>query len=202
VLGIYGLSLRQPVFSPRYVIWIAPAAMMLVALGIQLLWRNSGRAAKIVAIVLAAYTLLFWIDLGRQQQAQLIKPDLRAAVHYIDQNRSPNSLLILQIPYVEIAYRYYTSDQGPEPFLDSDRRLGRWAAGPWTNNDLDDDEARQQVAHEMAAMTAGGEDIWVLLSEQETWDRRQLMGQWLDDQAMLIDQSQYHGAQVRRYRLP
>ncbi len=46
LLTIYALSLRQPVFTPRYVIWIAPAGAMLLALGIQLIWRNTGILAK------------------------------------------------------------------------------------------------------------------------------------------------------------
>src|SRR5690606_5198954 len=34
VISIYAISLRQPIFTDRYVIWIAPAVMMLVALGV------------------------------------------------------------------------------------------------------------------------------------------------------------------------
>ena len=33
VVGIYLISLVQPVFLPRYIIWISPAAMMILALG-------------------------------------------------------------------------------------------------------------------------------------------------------------------------
>jgi hypothetical protein len=202
LLGIYLISLRQPVFNARYVIWIAPAVMMLVALGIQLLWHSRGSMAKLVAVVLAVYTLLFWITLGQQQKSQVIKPDLRAAVSYIAQNRSPDSLLILQTPHLEVAYRYYSGDQGTDPFWGSDERLGRYSGAIWTNNGLDDDEAREQVDQEMREVTAGASDIWIMLSEAETWDKRQLMLEWLDDRATLINDIRYHGAQVRHYRLP
>ncbi len=202
VLGIFLLSLRQPVFLPRYVIWIAPAAMMLLALGVQLLWHNEGRLAKPLAAVLAAYVLIFWFLAGQQQKAQVIKPDLRAAVKTIAENREPDELLILQVPYMEPAYRYYSSDQGPDPFAGSDERLGRWTAGLWTNNELNDDEARQQVAREMAFMTSGADDIWVLLSEAETWDERSLMIEWLEEQTSLVDKATYHQAEVRHYQLP
>ncbi len=202
VLGIYLMSLRQPVFSPRYVIWIAPAAMMLIALGVQLLWHNREMLAKPLAVILAAYTLLFWFGLGRQQKIEIIKPDLRAAVGTIVENRHPDDLLIFQIPQMEIVYRYYSGDQGANPFLGSDERLGRWAGGLWTNHQLGDDEAREQADLEMTTMTEGADDVWVMLSEADTWDRRQLMLAWLDGRATLIDVISFHDVQVRHYRLP
>ncbi|UCG24537.1 MAG: glycosyltransferase family 39 protein, partial [Chloroflexota bacterium] len=202
VLGIYLLSLRQPIFLPRYVIWVAPAAMMLVALGVQLLWNNSGLLAKPLAIVLTAYVLLFWVTGGQQQRTDVVKPDLRDAVKAIAQNRKQDDLLIFHVPYMQYAYRYYSGDQGPDAFEDGDERLGRWMEGLWTNNGLPEAEAREQVDRVMAQKTAGAKDIWIMLSEVESWDQRGLVTEWLDEHALLLDVAAFRRAEVRHYRLP
>ena len=54
----------------------------------------------------------------QEQKVQVIKYDLRSAMQYVNQQRSRDDLLILQIPHQEWAYRYYTSDFGPHPFQD------------------------------------------------------------------------------------
>jgi 4-amino-4-deoxy-L-arabinose transferase-like glycosyltransferase len=202
VFGIYLLSERQPVFNPHYIIWIAPAGVMLVALGVQLLWNNSGSLAKPLAVVLAAYVLLFWAVTGQQQKIRVVKPDLREAVAAVARNRQQDDLLIFQLPHMQYSYRYYSGDQGPDVFRDSEVRLGRWTDGLWTNNGLPDAETRELVDQEMAQKTAGAEDIWLMLSEAELWDERGLMIEWLDDRALLIDHFLFSHAEVRHYRLP
>ena len=201
IATIYALSLRQPIFTARYVIWIAPAAAMFMALGVQLVWRNAGRLGNVLATLLVAYALIFWLYAGWQQKTQPIKYDLRSAVTYIAQRRSPDDLLILQIPHMEYAYRYYSSDQGTHPFAGSDERLGWWAGGLWTNNGHPDEQARTEVDAQMRAITAGADDVWVMRSEVEMWDARHLMDEWLDEHAALVDQADYHGTQVRHYRM-
>ena len=58
VLLIYALSLRQPIFTDRYVIWIAPAAMIFIALGVQAVWRHAGAVPRYLAAGLAVYVLV------------------------------------------------------------------------------------------------------------------------------------------------
>ena len=198
---IYLLSLRQPIFTPRYVIWIAPAALMFMALGLQLLWRNGGRLAMPLATGLLVYTLGFWGYVGWQQQHAPIKYDLRSAVTTIAQQRTPDDLLILQIPHMEFAYRYYSSDLGPDPFAESDARLGRWMPGLWTNNGWPDEQARADVDQQMRANTQGVAEIWIMRSEVEMWDSRYLMDEWLQANGELLDEANFHGTQVRHYRL-
>jgi mannosyltransferase len=202
LISIYALSLRQPVFTPRYVIWIAPAAAMLLALGIQLLWRNSGALAKTLSTGMLVYVLAFWLYAGWQQKTVTIKYDLRSAVTHIHQQRSPtDDLLILQIPHMEFAYRYYSDNLGSNPFEDSDARLGQWKGGPWTNNGFPDQLAREQVANELQAATLGFDEVWILNSEVEMWDSRRLTTEWLQANGELLSSEDFHGTQVRHYRL-
>ena len=199
--SIYVMSLRQPVFTPRYVIWIAPAAAMLMALGLLLVWRNSGALAKPLSVGLLLYIVLFWGVGGWQQKTRTIKYDLRSAVTEIAEARSGDELLIVQIPHMEYAYRYYSSGFGSSPFDGSDERLGRWMGGLWTNHGYPDEQTRAMVDVDMRAATEGVVDIWVMRSEVEMWDARHFMDEWLEKHGELVSSSEYHGTQVRRYRL-
>ena len=201
VAGILLMSLRQPVFTERYVIWIGPAVLLFVALGVQVLLTSSGRLAPWLAALLLVYFVAVWGGINWQQQTTTIKYDLRGAVQYLHAARDPADLLILQIPHQEWSYRYYTSDFGPTPFLDSDARLGRWTGGPYTNYGEPDDAAAAAVDAALTQATAGSDVVWVMLSEVAMWDQRGLTVQWLDAHAMLAEQRDFAGVQVRRYTL-
>ena len=200
VLSIWLLSLRQPVYTDRYVLWVAPAAMLLIALGAQAVRSNLGRAGLPVAALLCLYVAGLWLAAGWHQKTTVIKYDLRAAVHTISTRRDPADLLILQIPHMEWAYRYYSGNQGTTPFAGSEARLGRWAGGLWTNDGAPDEVTFARVEAEMAQMTQGVDEVWLLLSEPEMWDARRLTDAWLNSHAVLAETAHFHGAQVRRYR--
>lgn len=200
IASIYLLSLRQPVFLPRYVIWVAPALMLLTAVGIKVVWQNSGKWTSPLLIILLIYVFGYWGYIGWQEQTQGIKADLRGAVRHVFERRVPGDLLILQIPHLEYSYRYYSSDQGRNPFDASDERLGRWAEGPWTNNSLGDGKTLEQIDEEMRNKTEGASEIWVIRSEADMWDASDLMGEWLDENATLLEATNFQGAEVRAYR--
>jgi uncharacterized membrane protein len=199
VLFIFLISLRQPVFTARYVIWIGPAAMLFLALGLRVVERASGRLAPVATAIFLIYILAIWSYANWQQKTTTIKYDLRSAVAYIQAHRDPAELLILQIPHQEWSYRYYSSDFGPNPFTGSDARLGRWVGGPYTNYGEPDAQAQAAVAAQMEAWTANEPSLWVMLSEAEMWDSRRLMDTWLAEHATVVDEAGFPGVQVRRY---
>lgn len=201
ILGIWLLSLRQPVFTDRYVAWTLPATLILVALGVQVVRSNLGRAGSLAALLLASAMCGAWIYADFQQIRTTIKFDLRGAVHYINERRTPETLLVLQIPHLEYTYRYYSSDQGPAPFAQSDAHLGRWAGGLWTNGVQDDATAAAEADAQMRALTETEADIWVIRSEADMWDRRGLMDAWLAQHAQVLEQADFHGVQVTRYQV-
>jgi mannosyltransferase len=202
VAGILLMSLRQPVFTERYMIWVGPAALLFVALGVQALLHSSGRLAPWVGMLLLVYFMAIWGWLNWQQKTTTtIKYDLRGAVQYVFQARDPADLLVLQIPHQEWSYRYFSSDFGPAPFDGSDARLGRWAGGPYTNYGEPDGAAKAAVDAAMTPTTAGSDEIWVMLSEAAMWDQRGLLVQWLDEHGALEEQVDFAGVQVRRYDL-
>jgi mannosyltransferase len=201
VVGIYLISLRQPIFTDRYVIWIAPAVMMLVALGVVVVRRYAWLVGRVLAALLLLYVLGIWLYAGWQQKSETIKYDLRAGINYIAERRAPDDLLILQIPHMEWPYRYYSSDFGPRPFDNSETRLSPWIGGLWTNQGWSDEVARQEVDRQMRTQVAGYDDVWVLRSEVEMWDARHLMDEWLDAHGELVEEVNFHGVQVRHYRM-
>lgn len=201
IVFIYLISLRQPVFTERYVIWIGPAAMLCMALGLRVLMNNSGRLALPLAAIFLIYVIGLWGHLGWQQKTLVIKFDLRGAIQYVYAHRSPDDLLILQIPHQEWAYRYYTGDFDSDPFAGGDERLGRWGRGPYTNWGRPDDIEWAEVDRYMRSMTSGADEIWVLLSEASMWDNRRLMDRWLQAHAALEEQRAFPGVTVQRYRL-
>lgn len=200
VLTIHGLSLRQPVFLPRYVIWITPAAAMLMALGLQLVWRNRGALSKPLAAVIAIYVIAYWGSIGWTEKYQEIKTDLRSAVRYVHDRRQPDDLLIMQIPHLQYAYQYYTSDQGTDPFKHGDERLGWWAAGLSGQDGLIGQGAGQLIDKQMRGTTDGATDIWILLSEVDLVDPRHSMIEWLDQNMGLVNQVDFYATQIRHYR--
>ena len=70
-----------------------------------------------------------------------------------------------------------------------------------TNNELGDAEARQLVDQEMTGLTSGATDVWVMLSEEELWDERGLMIEWLNQHANIMDSADFHGAKARLYHI-
>jgi hypothetical protein len=201
VAFIYLISLRQPVFTERYVIWIGPAAMLAIALGLRVLDVNSGRIGPAIAALLLAYVLTVWGYANWQQKTLTIKYDLRSAVQYVQAHRNPNELLILQIPHQEWSFRYYSDSFSRNPFVDSDARLGHWMQGPYTNYGEPDDQARATVDTQMQAGTAGQKFIWVMLSEADLWDSRHLMDDWLNQRGKVVAEVDFPGVAVRRYQI-
>ncbi|MFN8466185.1 MAG: glycosyltransferase family 39 protein [Caldilineaceae bacterium] len=198
---IYLISLRQPVFTERYVIWIGPAALLAVALGLRVLHANSGRIAPAVTAVLLVYILGVWGYANWQQKTLTIKYDLRGAVQYVQAHRNPDELLILQIPHQEWSFRYYSDSFSSNPFVDSDARLGRWMQGPYTNYGQPDAEARAVLDAQMQAGTSGQPTVWVMVSEATMWDSRQLMNEWLNQHGTMVEKADFPGVSVLRYQM-
>jgi mannosyltransferase len=201
VLFIHGVSLIKPIFVDRYVIWIASAFVMLLALGVQVVRHSGGRWANLLAALLVSYTLIFWGWTTWQQTFTPAKTELRQAINYVADHRTASDLLILQIPHTHYAYRYYTSDFSVDPFKESEARLDPWMEGLWTRSHQEDEAAIAYVDEQMRQRTAGYPEAWVILVEASSWDPRRLMDRWLDTHGELIDHQRFHGVEARRYRL-
>ena len=187
-LLVFLVSLRVPVFEDRYLIYILPAYYLLVALGlVTIVAREPGLAWSLLALIVA---LNLWN--GWRQATIIIKPDFRDAARYLvsaapgpmgcGRSRAPQ--IMFQMPYLQHTFAYYARAKF-EP-LD----------GIWSNNN----RPPEQVAAEMRHLTEGVDDLWLVVSEEEQWDRRHLTRTWLDEQARLVDEAHFVNVDLYRYR--
>ena len=180
-LLLYLISLSKPLYTDRYVIWIGPALLILLAQGVIALarvWRPLGAVA--LAAVLAAGLLAGW----RQMQTP-IKSDFRAAAAYVEARRQPGDLLLFQMPYNRIVYEYYAGPQTAA--LD----------GRYTNSG----STEAQVDEEMRRAVGAAPAVWLLASEEEMWDQRRLVRQWLEDRGEITDQQDLARVQMVRFAM-
>lgn len=180
-LLLYLISLSKPLYIDRYVIWIGPALLILLAQGVAALaqvWRPVGVIA--LAAVLAAGLLAGW----RQMQTP-IKSDFRAAAAYVEARRQPGDLLLFQMPYNRIVYEYYS---GPQPAA---------IDGRYTNSG----NTEAQVDGEMRTAVGDAVVVWLLASEEEMWDQRRLVRQWLEAQGGATDQRGFARVEVVRFAI-
>jgi mannosyltransferase len=107
VFGLFALSLRNSVFSDRYVIVALPAYLILIAIGFVALSRSRfGMApAVIVAAALLAYTWVPLDEVNRSSIAQ--KEDWRGAYAWIAEEAEPNDVFLMHPGYMISTLAYY-----------------------------------------------------------------------------------------------
>lgn len=180
-LAVYLISLRVPVFEDRYLIYITPAFYLLVVVGLLLLRHHSRLLAGLaLGLILIINLLGIWL-----QQRGPIKADFRAAAEYLADRSSPPATVMIQMPYLQHTWDYYY----PYPY--------QFIEGLWTN----DGQSEAAVETAMQQQTAALVDLWLVVSEEETWDQRRLVRSWLDQNAELVDQANFQRVALYHYRL-
>jgi uncharacterized membrane protein len=181
VAVVYLISLRAPIFEPRYLIFVAPAFYLLTGLGIAVLSRLSRTATGLALSLVLSFSLLgIWV-----QASTPIKSDFRAAANYVSSHRPGGTPILFQMPYVQHTFDYY---------FDGDYLA---LEGPWTNDGL----AQAQLEVIMAGMLERHADVWLVTSESWLWDSRDLTRAWLDDNADLIESANFALVDVYYYDL-
>jgi 4-amino-4-deoxy-L-arabinose transferase-like glycosyltransferase len=178
---VYLVSLRAPVFEPRYMIFVAPAFYLLAGLGLTVLWQSWRPAAGVAMAVILSFSLL-----GVWTQATVpLKSDFRAAAAYVAAHRHDSAPIMFHMPYVRYTFDYYFH--------------GEYTAleGPWTN----DGQTEAQVDAAMTRLLAGYGDVWVVFSESWLWDSRGLVRSWLDRHARLVETAHFALVDVCHYDL-
>lgn len=188
LLLLWLVSLRGPIFTDRYLIWAAPAFYALAGTGMATI--HAFRRWSIVLLLLHALVLN---GVGLYRQATIpIKPQFQAATHYIETRRAPDELVLFQIPYNHHVALYY-----------AEAPLDPWAEAPFSNWKLADGSYQVDMAYvdkEMAALVGDYAGVWLVYSEVALWDERELVKQWLDRRARLIEQQSYAGVTVYYYQ--
>jgi mannosyltransferase len=191
LLGVWLVSLRQPLFTDRYLIWSAPAFYLLVSLGLISIWRLRSRhpdgtsvpVGRPAGVALLCIVLLIAAVNLRAQASEPIKADFRSAAAYVGERIESDELLLFQIPHSRYVFDYYF--QGEEH---------SWADGLYTNHRSDNGEyllTEQEAFWRVRAMLRGCEGVWLVLSEESMWDERALVRRWLEANSVLLDEAQF-----------
>jgi len=187
-LALYLVSLNRPIFADRYLIWVMPPFLALIAMGAVALNRIR---QPLGSLTLAAFLALSLTGvLG--QAYQPFKSDFRSAATYVGAHRKPGDLLIFQIPYGRYTYTYYSSGD----FNPGDESQP-WLDGPYTNNGMSQDALVSYMAQGTAAAAA----VWLVASETSLWDSSGLTESWLSSHGEVTDRSDFARVSVTRYEL-
>jgi hypothetical protein len=181
VLVLYLVSLRVPIFTDRYLIFLAPPFYLLLSRGLS----EVGRRSKVILTLCLASLLVLNVQSIWVQSNTLIKSDFRAAARFFEERSGPKDLMIFLIPYVRYTFEYYYRDDY------------QWADAPFTNYGMSESE----VGAILSKMTAGREGVWLLASEAELWDERGLVKGWLDKNAEIVEEAEFVRVALYRYLL-
>lgn len=187
-LMVYGISLRMPIFTERYLIWAMPAFLVLCALGTLALaraWRPLGLAVLGALVVFDLTGVIV-------QVRQPIKSDFRSAAAFVLQHMQPGDLLVYQIPYIRYTFTYYSSGRG-----DPRAEALPWMDGPYTNRGMSEAE----VAAWMTRGIGDAKAVWLIASEVPLWDARGLTEKWLEAHGMAGLRAEFTRVTVTRYVL-
>ncbi len=212
VLGLFLVTLVRPMYTARYLVFVLPAYLILLAAGLVAIARRSRLlAGLLLAALLVSNSLMIW-----RQAAVPMKPDFRAATKYVASRMSPHDLLIFQIPYGRHSFDYYLeryrmqeqkeAEASPRPDPDlayevfaplvaSAGAPYRWADGLYTNGGM----APEAVDSSMERLTAGVDTVWLIATEVEMWDKDGLVQAWLGRHAALGEEAEFVRVSVYRY---
>ncbi len=217
VLLLFLITLVRPLYTARYLVFVLPAYLLLLAAGVVAIGRRTHLLAGVLLIALLAVS---GRGLWLQSRSQ-IKADFRSATAYVLNNAGPDDLLLFQIPYGRYSFDYYVQrlamPQTVRHQTDGNLALhggaahrayipllaGRagsayqWAEGLYTNAGMSESEADRR----MAEMAGRSPVVWLLSSESAMWDERGLVEGWLDQHGDLTDTVHYVRVSVYRYEL-
>jgi mannosyltransferase len=179
-LVLFLISLRKPLFTDRYLIWIGPSLYLLLAMGLISVgqrWRALGGA------LLAALLILNGVAIWRQAHTA-IKSDFRSAATYVEGRRTADEALMFLMPYIRHTYAYYAGDVAP------------WVDPPYTNAGA----LSSDVEEDLSRLTDGYAGVWLVQSEAATWDSRGIASAWLDRHADRTEEMQFAQVAVAHYR--
>jgi len=215
MLGLFLISLSRPLYTARYLIFVLPACLLLLAGGLAALGRRSRVVAGLWAVALLALNGRgLWL-----QATTPLKADFRAATRYVLSHLAADEVVLFQIPYGRYSFDYYARHLPPkapgagQPFskhpagsyraflpqvVRPGNELYRWAEGPYTNAGM----SAAELDRRMAGIAAGSRAVWLVATEVALWDERGLVQAWLEQHGRLADQARFVQVSVYRYEFP
>ncbi len=180
IICLFVISLGMPIFTDRYLITVVPAYLLLLSCGLLALKQRFIPLA-LVCLALLAVSNVYVVSV---QGHTKIKSDFRSAAEYVrDDGRG--DLMMFLIPHGKRVFGYYYQGRF------------RWAEPPYTNGGMGGEE----VAQAMEEATAEHQEVWLIASEAELWDSRELVKDWFDTNGALLDHHSFARVDVYLYSL-
>ena len=194
VIGIWFVSLRNSVFSDRYIIGALPFYLILIAIGLVHLGRTSRGAipAIVLATLLVAFTWFPVTDVNRSTIAQ--KEDWRSAYARVAENAEPDDVFLMHPGYMISTLAYYGQ---------RDERLGGHPVG--TIPSFAPDWMTREVMIDMLREDFGRFDrFWLIESPDRTplADPDDELERWLSTTGTVLYEDRVNGARIVLYQLP
>ena len=131
ILTMYLLSLRRPLYNPKFVLLATPAFYLLQARGIISLSRLAGRALRwrhATALVLALLVALVCVPYayalaGLYTDEEYFRDDYRGIAEYIEATAGPDDGIVINAPAQIETVDYYYRGSLPEYPLPRDRPI-------------------------------------------------------------------------------
>ncbi len=202
ILMLYLISLRAPLFEPRYLLWCAPALYMLFANAVSSsefgVWSSvpsstfeiRGGAPRPLrtlnyelATLLLLMSVLIWGNLAHGITP--LRPSLREAAAWVRPQLQPDDADLFQIGYTHFAFEHY----GAAPTS---------LEAPFTNNAMTSEMFDATLRPLVAPFTR----IWLIESESAMWDARGMTRAWCEQNLQRLDARDWHGVSVRLYAVP
>jgi hypothetical protein len=189
VLACLAASVRKYPITPRLWLFLAPAMMLLIAAGVDELWRRTRRTFPVLAPLLACL-LLFYPAVAAARGALWPpqKEEVRPLLAYVRDHYRPGDVLYVY-RYAGPAARYYAA-------------TGLRFAGDVVR-ELDAADWRYHAERNLEALR-GRNRVWVLLSHVETegdTDHEKLLVHMLDRLGVRLDGKRLPGASLHLYDL-
>jgi len=187
---VWAISLRAPVFQPRYLLWSAPALYILMAAALPKTPSNYSlrKLAKwAMGGVFAVCSLIAALGIAAQI-VHPIRPDVRGAAAYIAAHQQPGDALIFQIPYGRYAFAYYLPSE-IQPHLTV-------IEAPYTNNGMSEAEVNQTLLHDIGPAPR----IWLIETEADLWDNNGLVRAWFDHTLPVMQKADFRGVRLSLHR--
>ena len=180
------ISLRVPLFEPRYVLWSSPALYLLAAASLQM----KSRLISILPFTFLIFNLIGLLTLFTTP----LRPDMRGAAAWVRANWQPGDALIFQMPYGRHAFAYYGLGEPNSAiaYHKSDGQIGPVFEAPFTNSG----SSPEWVALQMAGSQTLSQRLWFVESEAALWDERGWVRNWLNDEMPPALSRQFHGLSV------
>ena len=200
VLALYWLSLRRPMYNPKFLLLAAPAYCILLGVGLENLRQSGGLAVRRVWRLAQGYTLAGWsvgivvlfLALVAYPSAKSLttyyfdpryaRDDYRGLASFIASRIRPGDAIILNAPGQEEIFRYYYKGEQPIYPLPRQRPL-----------------READTLAELRSIADRHLQIWLVLWATAESDPQNVVERWLDENSFKADNRWFGNIRLCRY---